>query len=283
MHAAPAAEAAEAVDYAAAPRRLRAAVVAVAALTPADKRRMFELMRSYYDAVSEAQFLSDLSSKDAVILLRDRTSAEIQGFSTLRAVRVSVNGKLWRGVFSGDTVIDKRYWGQRELGRAFLRYLFAQKLKKPFSPLYWLLISKGYKTYLLMANNFAEHWPRRERATPPEVKTLMDAFYGALYPDSYDAATGLIETPGEACRLKAGVAAVSPSLAAANPRVEFFERANPEWRRGVELACLARMTLWMPLRYGLKALVKGRLRAGLERIGMWFSTASGSKRVTRER
>lgn len=263
MHAAPAAEA---VDHDAAPRRLRAAVVSVAALTPADRRRMFELMRRYYDAVSEARFLDDLSAKDAVILLRDKSGGEIQGFSTLRAVSVSVNGKPRRGVFSGDTVIDERYWGQRELGRAFLRYLLAQKLKEPFSPLYWLLISKGYKTYLMMANNFAEHWPRFERATPPEVKRLMDAFYGALYPDCYDAATGLIETPGEACRLKAGVAAVSPSLAAKNPRVEFFERANPEWRRGVELACLARMTFGMPLRYGLKALVKGRLCAALERF-----------------
>ena len=35
------------------------------------------------------------------------------------------------GVFSGDTVVDRAFWGQRVLGKAFLRYLFIQKGNDP--------------------------------------------------------------------------------------------------------------------------------------------------------
>src|SRR5947207_2123223 len=141
--------------------KLKAMVVSVGRLSPNDKAKMFWLMRSYYDAITEARFLSDLSKKDAVILLKDRDYT-VQGFSTLANVCVEVEGKRLRAVFSGDTVIDKRYWRQRALGKPFLSYMFRERIKSPFSPLYWLLISKGYKTYLMMANNFSEHYPRFE-------------------------------------------------------------------------------------------------------------------------
>src|SRR6185503_16483836 len=171
---------------------LKTAIVSIGQLTPQDKARMLQLMQAYYDSVTERQFLEDLSKKDAVILLKDRTG-EIQGFSTLATVRVKLDGKTLRAIFSGDTVIDKQYWGQRALGKAFLRYLFIEKLKSPFEPLYWLLISKGYKTYLMMANNFSEYYPRFEQSTPARARRMLDAFYSTLYPDRYDSKTGLIE------------------------------------------------------------------------------------------
>ena len=33
------------------------------------------------------------------------------------------------------------------------------RIKYPFNELYWLLISKGYKTYLLLANNYYVYYP----------------------------------------------------------------------------------------------------------------------------
>jgi len=240
-----------------APARLTASVVSVADLRTEDKARMFALMRKYYDAVTEEAFQADLARKDAVILLRDRGT--LQGFSTLVSLQAALDHKTVYGIFSGDTVIEKRYWGQPALPKAFLRHLFREKLKRPFSPLYWLLITKGYKTYLMMANNFAEHFPRYERDTPADRKAIAEAFYLKLFPEYYDPATGLIRFPTDACRLKMGVAEISEELAASNPRIAFFEQANPEWRKGVELACLARMTLAMPLKYAVKAFMKIRM------------------------
>ena len=159
---------------------LKTSIVRVTALQPADKARMFALMRLYYEAVTEEQFLHDLMQKDAVIILREKDSRCLQGFSTLVRLAVKQDGRTLRGIFSGDTVIEKKYWGQRVLGQAFLRYLLREKLRHPFAPLYWLLISKGYKTYLLMANNFGEHFPRYEMSIPPDKKATVDAFYTSL-------------------------------------------------------------------------------------------------------
>jgi len=244
---------------------LQAVIVTVHELAAKDRARMFELMQSAYDAVTERQFLADLEKKDAVILLKDPAHA-IQGFSTLASLRVQIDGKTLRGIFSGDTVIAERYWGQRALGKAFLRYLFLEKLKAPFAPLYWLLISKGYKTYLMMANNFAEHYPRYEHSTPTQAQQILDAFYATLYPGTYDPQTGLIETVGEAYHLKPGIAPIANALVESNPRIAFFAARNPRWRTGAELACLARMTLRMPFVYALKGLMKDRVIRRLQRI-----------------
>jgi hypothetical protein len=246
------------------PQRLTASIVPVADLGTEDKARMFTLMRKYYDSVTEESFQADLARKGTVILLRDR--GELKGFSTLVSLRIKVGRKTVYGVFSGDTVIEKQYWGQQALPVAFLRHMFKEKLKRPFTTLYWLLISKGYKTYLMMANNFAEHFPRYEVDTPVDRRAIAEAFYLKLFPEHYDKAAGLIRFPAAACRLKSGVAEISNEMAASNPRIAFFEKANPEWRSGVELACLARMTLATPFRYAAKAFIKDRIILRLMRL-----------------
>ena len=245
-------------------KKLKATTIAVSRLATADRARMLTLMQAYYDGVTEPQFVADLEKKDAVILLTDARQI-IQGFSTLVSLRIEVEGRSARGVFSGDTVLAKDYWGSRALGRAFLRYLLIEKLRAPAEPLYWLLISKGYKTYLMMANNFAEHYPRYERQVPARVRRVMDGFYTALYATAYDPATGLIEAP-RAARLKSAVAPIPARLIETSPRIAFFERRNPRWRQGCELACIARMTAWMPLRFALKVMLKDGVIKPLRRL-----------------
>jgi len=252
--------------------------VRVAALTESDKAQMFALMKRYYDEVSREQFLIDLSKKDDVILLLDDSEGQIRGFSTLVSVRVRHQGKIVHGIFSGDTVIEKDYWGQRTLGKAFLRYLLKKKLRRPFAPLYWLLITKGYKTYLMMANNFAEYYPRFDRATPSEKQELLRSFYSQLYPDEYDAEKGIVTPASEACHLKAGIAPISEILLLTNPKIAFFQQINPDWQQGAELACLARMTLWMPLQYAVKAFVVDRLPKPFRNLQVGWFHYTGAER-----
>jgi hypothetical protein len=233
-------------------------VVPVVTLELEERRRMFALMQKYYDNVTWDEFVKDLDKKNAVIVLRDKQRGQIQGFSTLLHLNVNCDGVMHRGIFSGDTVVEKEYWGSRALGKAFLRHLFIEKAKKPFTPLYWLLITKGYKTYLLMANNVFDYYPRYERPTPPHWQNLIDAFYTHLYPEHYDRAKGVIEFAKSSCTLKQGVAAPSDELVAKNMRVAFFLSKNPDWKQGSELACLSKMSLLMPLYYAFKSLVKSR-------------------------
>jgi hypothetical protein len=123
----------------------------------------------------------------------------------------------------------------------------------------------------MMANNFAEHYPRYERSAPAPIKRLMDAFYTALYREAYDSATGLIETPGAAYRLKSAVAPIPARLIAANPRIAFFQQRNPRWPQGCELACIARMRLLMPLRFALKVIFKDGILKPLRRLSRGLS------------
>ena len=229
--------------------KLTARVVRPQSLTASERARLYSILERYYDAVSREQFDRDLDAKHAIILLRDESSRELQGFSTLLKTELRTERGSALGIFSGDTIIEKAYWGQKALGVAFLKYLWRQKLRNPFRPVYWLLISKGYKTYLLMANNFAEHYPRFESETPPPIKKILDAFYETLYPGKYEPTSGRIRFDRCEGKLKQGVADIDPFLLERNPRVAFFAQANPGWSEGDELACLARMTYLMPFKY----------------------------------
>ena len=228
---------------------LRACVVPVATVTPEQRARLWLLFAETYADVDEAVFQADFASKDDVILLDD---GELQGFSTLRELQVEVDGRVHIGMFSGDTVVARRYWGDRTLGRAFLAHLFWRRLRALHRPYWWILISKGYKTYLIMANNFPAHWPRRELATPPAVVPVMEAFGGALFGANYYADSGIVRWDVPHGRLRPGIADVTADLVQNVPRVGFFEERNPGWPKGEELFCLARMDLSVPFAYAAK-------------------------------
>jgi hypothetical protein len=240
-------------------RSLNAETRAVDSLTTLDVFRMHQIFCKYYENHPLEKFTNDLAEKDHVILLRDRTNGVIQGFSTLLRVEMKLGTRDVVGYYSGDTVLEEAYWGSPALGLEFLKFLWRAKLRKPFQPLYWFLISKGYKTYLLMANNFATHFPRYESRTPKKIQDLMDAFYGKKFGEQYHAASGLIVPEGMRCHLKECVAEIDTALLL-KPRVAYFQRKNPDWNDGVELACIAEMTLWMPFKYAIKTTFRRKKR-----------------------
>lgn len=254
--------------------RLKARVVPIQNLTDADITRMYAIMCKYYNSVLENDFRRDLSKKTCVVLLREIGTQMIQGFSTLLSIELKSHGRSVQCIYSGDTIVEEAFWGQRGLQLAFSRFILMEKLKRPFKPVYWFLISKGYKTYLLMSNNFFEHYPRFEKAVPKSKRDLMNAFYGSLYPQHYRPESGLIQFTGESCRLKQGVAAISPELIAKNPRIAFFEKTNPRWREGTELACLAKITGLEPIGYFFKAFYRLKLTQALVRIPRYILTGS---------
>lgn len=249
--------------------KLKAHTVKLQEISEKDIARMFDVFSRYYENTSYEQFQSDLRGKEAIFLLRDSLSQEIMGFSTILGLNATINKKQIKGLFSGDTIIEKEYWGQGALGVAFLKYLFIQKLKNPFRPLYWFLISKGYKTYLLMANNFQEHYPRHEKQTPKDKQEIIDTFAATLYKSYYRPEQGVISFQGSESQkdhLKCEITPISREMVLKNDRIRFFAEKNPGWEQGDELACIAKMTFSMPLYYQFKIWKKqlSRLSAGLE-------------------
>ena len=232
--------------------RLKARTVPVSTLSHETKEELLSLMQRYYAHTTRACFEADLARKDHIILLERSRRGPILGFSTLQRLSFELDGQHVIGVFSGDTVIDQSCWGQGVLGVAFLKYLFWQRIRNPVSPLYWFLISKGYKTYLLMANNFPTHFPRHEAPTPPHAQQIMDHFAASLFGHCYHAEQGLVIFPYDSSQVKSGIASIDRSLLDNNPRVRFFSDRNPHWNRGNELVCLAEMTWLMPIQYWIK-------------------------------
>ena len=150
---------------------LKARVFTVDELMPETREAMWQLFFRYYADVGREAFFADLSRKSRVILIRDRDSYEVKGFSTIETYETEVWGRRVAVLFSGDTVVDREGWGQTALQIAFLKFIIRYKLSHPLMPVYWFLISKGYKTYLLLSRNFPTYWPRHDRETPHPARS----------------------------------------------------------------------------------------------------------------
>lgn len=254
---------------------VKARVVPVKQLGLGSRVQMYRIFQTYYDGATWDQFQHDLSEKNDVILLENFAGC-ICGFSTLQWKTIELDGRNVIGVFSGDTILEQKYWGNPALGIKFLSYLWNLKLQNIGKPVYWFLISKGYKTYLLMANNFGHSYPHFRRTTPSFEKKLMDQFYSEKFGNLYFPERGIVSlSTGPTCKLRHQVAPITESLKTNIPSIGFFAYRNPNWAQGDELACIAKMTLGMPFRYVFKKQILDTIQK--------FTGSPNSKATTGDR
>ena len=234
-------------------------------------KQMYDLYASFYENTSLDVFLHDLSKKSGVILVTRKSDDQVVGFSTQTCFDLRVEGRRIRGIFSGDTIIEPVYWGNNALASTFQRRVVIERFKHPFTPFYWFLISKGYKTYLLLTNNFYNYYPN-VNGGDARYRRVTEAYCKALFPEAFDRERMLLDFGNEYVRLKGDVAEITPELKAANPHIAFFEKINPEWRRGTEVPCVGscdyesvlRSCIDMPLKWVRKHLLKTHRPAGLD-------------------
>ena len=172
-------------------RKLTARYRPLRAISVDDVERMHKLFSTIYENADVPTFLRDLSKKDGAILVRDKRTKEICGFTTIKKVPLWDGRRRAIGVFSGDTVLDPSCWGDRALKDAFTRHLLYLWLTSWGRPLYWLLISKGYKTYMLLVNNFVSYHPRPDGAVDPKLELLVRDYSEKLFPGKYDERRGV--------------------------------------------------------------------------------------------
>lgn len=257
-------------------------------------KQMYDLYASFYENTALDVFLQDLSKKSGVILVTRKSDEKVVGFSTLTCFDIEVEGRNARGIFSGDTIIEPAYWGNNALAATFHRRVVIERLKKPFTPFYWFLISKGYKTYLLLANNFYNYYPN-VNGGDARYRRVTEAYCNALFPEAFDRERMVLDFGHDYVRLKGDVAEITPELKAANPHIAFFDRINPEWRRGTELPCVGsvdyesvlRSMIDMPLKWVRKHLLKTHRPAGLDiatsTAKMWQDTDVASDALDRQK
>jgi hypothetical protein len=220
--------------------RLTGQVMSPQALTSPHYERMVSLLADYFTNVSRQQFEQDLAEKEWVILLTDTASDQIQGFSTLMRLNLTVDDQPIVAFFSGDTIIHHDYWGEAELPRLWGRHVFSLAESIHDARVFWFLISSGYKTYRFLPVFFREFYPTYLQPTPPAIKRILDALACLKFPTEYDVEESIIRF-AKAAPLRPGVAEITERRLK-DPHVAFFVAANPGHAEGDQLPCLVELT-----------------------------------------
>ncbi|MBI2474709.1 MAG: hypothetical protein HYV68_03330 [Candidatus Taylorbacteria bacterium] len=207
-------------------------------LTPSERATMFGLLSLEFLGTRREDFIHDLEEKDAVALLRKECcDGEIVGFSTFMLLDLPIKDRKVKAVFSGDTTVLPDFRTSGGIGVELGRYFMEAVQIFPSHEIYYVLISKGWRTYKVLPFFFKNYAPKHDLQTSNRDKDVMDAFGCVKYPKDYDPDKGLIMFSRETQRLVPGsIDAVPPPEP--DPHTAFFLKKNPTYLSGTELVCV---------------------------------------------
>lgn len=240
-------------------------------------KTMYSIYEQYYENTNFSVFVEDFRKKSGALVIFNIESNEIVGFSTVAIQHFYFKGKDYTVLFSGDTVILKEYWGARTLQSTMFKLILKLRVKYPFNELYWLLISKGYKTYLLLANNYYAYYPNimnKNQHLSAVVEHYCENFFGKYY----NKEMGLLNFGNDYQPLKSEVAPITDEMRINNPKIEFFEKLNPTWKVGTELPCIGRMAWRDFVRYPVRLLSKPTSKSRYEAIMVQQTRQQGTRK-----
>lgn len=206
----------------------------VSALSACTVEQMATLYLAHYQGSSQALFKRDLQAKQDVIVLTHEGA--LVGFTSFLTYTVPWQQHPIRVVYSGDTIVAPKHWGQQALAWAGLEYMGRLKSQAPATPLYWLLLVKGHRTYKYLSvfgRRFHPHWQRAEPALQQLADHLAALRFGAAYLPEH----GVVRFAESQGHLHPTIA--EPMAAELQkPATQFFMQRNPGYRLGDELVCL---------------------------------------------
>jgi hypothetical protein len=198
--------------------------------------QMFTLHCHYFDNVSFEKFEHDFNKKQWCIVIFNKES-EVVGYSTIELSEITFNNSPILILFSGDTLVAKEYRCSNALMPRFIQFTEYLQRQYPSHIRYWLLITKGYRTYRLIPVNYKTFYPTYRWNTPQEIKILMETLCKRMFGSRFDPITGILKSNFQNDFLKPEFATI-PHERATNKDVRFFLDANPEFAKGDELVCL---------------------------------------------
>ena len=209
-----------------------------ASLTPGELEEIWALTERYVDT-PRSQYERMLLELPEVGLWR------VRGGPLAGLVGLDVHTAVWRGrkriiIFTASVVADERFRGRNLVLKTGLRLLLREKLRRPLAPAYWLFGTYSYKSYLILARNFREFWPRRDRATPADTAAFIDLLASTRFASDWNRATGIVRGCGYK-QLRPETAPIEEKLRS-DPDVRYFEVANPRHAQGDMLVCLGPLT-----------------------------------------
>ena len=211
---------------------LKGAVLKVNELTREQINSMYSIMEVYYDNIYQNTFIEELNKKQDVVLLLDEQN-NICGFTTLAVFRYDEQTQL---LYSGDTIVEKQYWGQHDLSQAWINNAMAYT-EKFDGKTYWFLLSKGYKTYKYLSTFFIEYYPCVDTQIPARIQQIMDNFSQQQYGDRYRDGVWLAGKDYLKCEYD-----YIHEAARRDKNTAFFLEKNPGYMKGDELICLCEIS-----------------------------------------
>ena len=211
---------------------LKSAVLQVKELTTAQIDAMYAIMEVYYGNTSRNVFYGTLKKKQDAVLLLDEQNI-IRGFTTLAVIPYDEQTQL---LYSGDTIVEKEFWGRHDLSQAWINNAmgYAEKFA---GATYWFLLSKGYKTYKYLNTFFNEFYPRVDTETPEKIQHIMDNYAKRQYGDKY--CNGVWVAGNDYLK---GEYDNTQEAAARDKNTAFFLDKNPNYMNGDELICLCEIS-----------------------------------------
>ena len=219
---------------------VRIEVLPSAALTPAQLDGVWSVTTRYVDT-ARPDFERKLGELPEIALFRT-AGGEVVGVTSFDVYRVRRAGRPRTVIFTSSVVVDERYRRQNLPLRLGVRLFIRTKLRRPLEPVDWLFDTFSYRSYVLLPRNFAEYWPRRDRATPAGAAAYMDQLARDRYGDAWRPALGVVGRSGGK-RLRPETAPVDDRLLAADADVRFFDTVNAGHREGDMLVCLCPLTV----------------------------------------
>jgi len=208
------------------------------ALTSAHHARMLDILAANFQNITPERFEDDLREKNWVILIHD-DAAKVVGFSTLLFYQAQFAGTPIAVVYSGDTIIEKEAWGSAALPRTWIQSVWKlHAATYPELPLYWLLITSGFRTYRFLSVFWREFHPSCRGPTPPPMQRLLNELATARFGARFDPAAGVAHL-GQP--LRESLLPI-PAAKLQEPDIAFFAAHNPGYVDGDELVCIAELT-----------------------------------------
>jgi hypothetical protein len=206
-------------------------------LTPAEVEELWRCYSEYVDRPRDS-FERALSHATDVNVYR-HASGEFLGFEAYRVLQVRPRGRTYVVVYTVFADLVSRVRGRNFLQMAVLGRLLLLLTYYPFRRHYFLGTSATYLSYLVLARNMAEFWPRSGAETPVFAREILNAVMSELEPEGWDPDRGILRGEGK-LRYRVGLA---DEASASDPDVAFFAERNPGQADGDALACLVPITV----------------------------------------
>ena len=194
--------------------------------------RMYQLMCEYYDNVNEDQFKNDLFKKDFVGTLNSEDQT-IYGFTTIKVNPVKIDGL--NTIYSGDTIIDRSYWGKNNLTAGWIKAIGQICSTNTDEPWLWFLISKGHRTYMYLPIYFNEYFPAIDSKKGESLERPVKQIASKMFGDYWKAKEGILRFKTSMGNLKGDLS--EDTIKSSNKHAKFFLKRNPGFYKGEELVC----------------------------------------------